>query len=201
MATRIPSPAQIEASRRNGRLARGPVTPRGLSASAQNAARHGLRARCPVLPGESPREYRRIVADTIDHFQPRDGYERLLCVQIADAYFRCTRATAIETGLLSAEAQKAAKAEPGLRNRVYQWQAFDQLCHQTNNPLPTLFRYLTTFDNRFHKAVLQLERHRRIQDQRERWIVERTRASAPDCTNEPEKLLKTHDEPLKKVAP
>lgn len=54
------TPAQAKASRRNGSLGRGPVTPAGAARSSQNAAVHGMRAgRLAALPHEDPQEVER----------------------------------------------------------------------------------------------------------------------------------------------
>ena len=51
------SSARAEASRRNGARSRGPVSAAGKARSAQNAIRHGLRARSVLLADESAGDF------------------------------------------------------------------------------------------------------------------------------------------------
>ena len=51
------SESQLEANRLNAQRSTGPRTAEGKARSSQNAVRHGLTAKCPVLPGEDPAEF------------------------------------------------------------------------------------------------------------------------------------------------
>ena len=53
MRKRKPTPAQIQASRRNGARSTGPLTPQTRALSARNALTHGLTASTILLDGES----------------------------------------------------------------------------------------------------------------------------------------------------
>src|SRR5215213_5819039 len=56
-APRPRSPAQVEASRRNGARSRGPVTPEGKAQSSRNTLKHGLTAMHHlVVEDEAPQE-------------------------------------------------------------------------------------------------------------------------------------------------
>ncbi len=65
--------ARAEASRRNGAKSRGPKTPEGKAHSAQNALKHGLRARkYVVLPDEDAAAFQTLEAAFLDKLA-RDG--------------------------------------------------------------------------------------------------------------------------------
>ena len=49
--------AKVSANRRNAEKSTGPRTAEGKAAAAQNAVKHGLWARAPVLMHEDPQEF------------------------------------------------------------------------------------------------------------------------------------------------
>jgi hypothetical protein len=94
------TPAQAQASRANGALSQGPVTPEGKAASSQNALRHGLRSAAVVLPTEDREEFAEHQAAYVRRFRPIDPPERDLVEAMAAAQWRLRRLIVIETQLL-----------------------------------------------------------------------------------------------------
>ena len=76
------SERQIAASRRNGRLSRGPKTKEGKARSSGNALRHGLSARKYLLAGESEEEFLRLAEDLCASLKPAGALEVGLAQQI-----------------------------------------------------------------------------------------------------------------------
>jgi hypothetical protein len=109
--TRTPrSPAQAEASRRNGARSKGPITPQGKARSRLNGMVHGLSAQLEhLLPGA--------VADGLAAFRDElatGGSELVQAIeqeQLAGTLWLRTRATALEMAVLSGlQAQMLAGA-------------------------------------------------------------------------------------------
>ena len=89
---------QRAASRANGSLARGPVTPEGKAASSRNGLRHGLRAETLVLANEHPEILDSLIADYTEEFQPETNSEHDLVTDMAYAKWRQYRIWLSETG-------------------------------------------------------------------------------------------------------
>ncbi len=81
--TICPSTARSEASRANGRLSHGPVSPEGKSRSRQNGCKDGLIGAGVVLPPDAAAEVERSEADFAGVFRPWDAVERELVRQMA----------------------------------------------------------------------------------------------------------------------
>jgi len=90
------SPAQQNASRRNGALSRGPVTFEGKSRSRMNAMKHGLLARV-IAPASDIRQqdvlYRKIRRRLMDQFHPDDFSDIAAIDTLAMDYVYLARAT------------------------------------------------------------------------------------------------------------
>ena len=74
------------ASRQNGSRSRGPVTPAGKARSAQNARRHGMRARtgsARIMPVDP--EFHSLRRATLHRWRPRTSTARLLAEALAVA--------------------------------------------------------------------------------------------------------------------
>src|SRR3954447_17257173 len=75
-----PTPAQVDASRANGALSRGPATSEGKARSALNGTRHGLRCSTfALLPDEDPAKWAAHLDGYLARFRPADATE-LACV-------------------------------------------------------------------------------------------------------------------------
>ncbi len=93
---------KLEANRRNAECSTGPRTDRGKLAARFNAVTLGLFAKHVVIPtcdGDgSDREFRRLLDDLQQEFQPEGTFEEWLVVKIAESMWRLRRATRSEKG-------------------------------------------------------------------------------------------------------
>src|SRR4051812_30598292 len=82
---------------------RGPKTPEGKARSAQDALRHGLRARSfALLPEEDPAEWEQHLADLRAGYGPADAAEEKLVTALAVAMWKEARADRQEAEVLAA---------------------------------------------------------------------------------------------------
>jgi hypothetical protein len=88
------------ASRANGALSRGPVTPAGKRRSSMNAVTHGLSAQSVLLPGESDERFQRLLDGFASDFQPHSHIARFQVEQLAIAAWRMRRAQAFEASFV-----------------------------------------------------------------------------------------------------
>jgi hypothetical protein len=102
------SQAQVEASRRNGRLSVGPVSATGKFKVSSNGVVHGLRSERVVLPHEDPARYAEHVQAWVDCLKPADEAELEVVVTIADVRWRLQRVDAVELNRTRAEASADA---------------------------------------------------------------------------------------------
>ena len=134
------------ASRANGALSRGPLSPEGKRRSALNALRHGLLSDCVVLPGESVEAFAELLAQHIERFDPADGVEFGMIEEMAAAYWRLRRAWAIENTLF---ADTVAAQPPGDDvSRITA--AFKQ--QAASSELALLHRYETRLHQMYQRA-------------------------------------------------
>jgi hypothetical protein len=82
------STARAEASRANGRLSRGPVTPEGKARSRRNGCKDGLTGAGVVLPPSAAADVEHREAEFANDFRPRTAVERELVRQMALASWR-----------------------------------------------------------------------------------------------------------------
>ena len=116
------SPAQIEASRRNGVRSKGPVTPDGKQRSSRNALKHGLTAlHHLVLEDEVPDALEALIATVAEETGATTEIENRLARRLAIALWKGERAERIETALFDA-APKLRPPQTG-----FQWEEADPL--------------------------------------------------------------------------
>jgi hypothetical protein len=96
---------QIEANRRNALRSTGPNTEDGKRRSRRNALRHGLAAETIVEIVEDIDDYKGFEAAVIADHDARTAVERELVLRLASLLWRLRRATAIETELLTIQAE------------------------------------------------------------------------------------------------
>ena len=100
---------QIEANRRNALRSTGPRTEEGKRSSRANAYRHGLTAETVVPDVEDEEDYAAFEAAVIADYDARTAVERELVLRLASLLWRLRRATAVETDLLSIQAENLAE--------------------------------------------------------------------------------------------
>ena len=70
--------AQIQASRENGALSRGPVTDAGKAASSMNSLRSGIYAEAEIIKGESPADLETLTREFYEEYDPQTPTDRAL---------------------------------------------------------------------------------------------------------------------------
>lgn len=97
-----PTPAQLEANRRNAQHSTGPKTPEGKAASSLNAIKYGILARQLIVQGryiqESPEEFQNFWVEYHNHLAPVGPLEEMLVDQIVALNWRMRRVRAAESG-------------------------------------------------------------------------------------------------------
>lgn len=188
ITSRLRSPAQSEASRRNGALSRGPATPEGKANSSRNSLRHGMLAKSVILTGESATAFQEIVEALDQIFQPRDAYESTLIDHMALAKWRLMRLVGMERAGMTSQIRVQLQNESQSRQSSLDVPAADQpdssgdpaykdghdpatrafLAFQSpaqqNKTLELMNRYESRCDRQFTKAVEALNRYRDRQE-------------------------------------
>jgi|SRR5580704_5575421 hypothetical protein len=88
-------------NRANAQHSTGPRTETGKQRSSQNALRHGLTARTPVLPSENPAAYEQHHRQFRDEYQPANATETQLVTELANVSWSLNRIPLLEAELLT----------------------------------------------------------------------------------------------------
>jgi hypothetical protein len=132
------TPAQQAASRANAARSTGPRTAAGKRRSAQNALRHSLLARSPVLENESRCGFDEMLRQYIQYFAPRNAAEANAVEQMCSAVWRRRRVWSLERDALNLDLAGQASSDG-------------------NSPeFLLLSRYETSIDNTFHRSLARL---------------------------------------------
>jgi len=130
------------ANRANALLSTGPRTTDGKARSAQNAFRHGLRARldpAALVPATEQSDYADFLRDIRDQLDPQSALEDLLVERIALLGWKLRRHAQAEAHLLDLANQRELDRIQAL-NRAAQEQHDHQLAHnqryRIKTPLP-----------------------------------------------------------------
>ena len=116
------SPAQIEASRRNGARSKGPVTEEGKARASRNALKHGLTAmEHLVLEDEVPDALEALIETVAEETGAASEIEHRLARRLAIAFWKSERADKIETALFDA-APRLRPPQAG-----FEWEEADPL--------------------------------------------------------------------------
>jgi hypothetical protein len=103
--------AKIESNRRNGQLSHGPRTPEGKAVVSRNATKHGIFAKVPVLPGESPEQWESHRAGVVESLAPVGLLEVNLAERAALLLWRLQRLARYEAETV-ASAMEAVDLPP-----------------------------------------------------------------------------------------
>ncbi len=117
------SEARINASRANGKLSRGPVTPEGKAISSKNRVDHGLFINSSVLPGEDRKELRKVLARELLEHEPETPVEQQIVQKLALYQWRQMRIWAMQIGGHAGEIRNQEGNQPDLLNREMAYRA------------------------------------------------------------------------------
>lgn len=107
------TPAQVEASRKNGAMSTGPVTPAGKAIISTNGVTHGLAARAALLPSERAEDYEANLTGWVATLRPRTPGEGQVVARVADTGFRLDRLARVEERMVNAALEaRLASSEP-----------------------------------------------------------------------------------------
>jgi len=97
---------QVAANRQNAKNSTGPRTEAGKRRSRRNALRHGLTAETVIGVHEDAAAYRALQRAVSADYRPQTNFETELIGRLVSLLWRLRRAVAIESGLLSINAQR-----------------------------------------------------------------------------------------------
>ena len=179
------TPAQIAANQSNAQFSKGPVTPEGKAASAQNRLKLGFRSNRATYPHDvrttanahghdDPAEYEALLEELTTHFGPTDLTrtdltEDRFVREMADAEWRLRRVRTCMSAALARQMEKLAAEFPDLAHDhiARESRAIETLA-ETGCSHATWLRYETKFERQYDRAHREWSRYqadrRRISD-------------------------------------
>jgi hypothetical protein len=139
------SNARAAASRKNGARSRGPKTPEGKGRAAQNALKHGMRARKYVLlPQEDAAAFAALESAIVAELAPVGVLQTLLARRVAVAAWRLERADRLEAEVLEFRSYEGANAGLALIRDGNATRSFDTLMRYRGVAMAEFWRALKT---------------------------------------------------------
>ena len=144
------SEAKRAANRRNAENSTGPRTVRGKALSAQNALRHGLRARKVISFDESEPDFLAFHAEQRAAFEPADAVEEHLVERIAMCAWRLRRLYRVEAEMFGCwKDVTLGRIEDLVIGAVFEYRPEN---------MARISRYEIAVDRALHRAYVMLER-------------------------------------------
>ena len=172
------SAAQAEASRKNGAMSCGPVSPEGKERSSRNAMRHGLTGDKFTILGEEEAEFEAYRLEFLASLAPADALEGSLAERIVQLNWRLRRAAWMEADLISStqwvahrkatkdEAQEVKQKWRPPPSEIMGGTLYNSLSGP-NCPYDTLGRYERRLERGLFQAIRELRELRRERERRE----------------------------------
>ena len=156
------TPTQIASNRQNSTLSTGPRTEAGKVASSKNAISHGLSAADPVLAYENRDDYKKLLADYTDEYEPDTIHQNFLVSQLAGAQWRLNRIQRIENAAIDLIIGAPEELTDSPDHKIAQ-----RMLDSGGDPLPRLERYRASVERSYHRAKkeLRLAQIQQIQDE------------------------------------
>ena len=150
--------AQIEASRTNGALSKGPVTEEGKAISSKNGLKEGLASNTVIIKGESKERFEAVLASQMHEFQPQTDNEIMLVQKMVVAQWLVMRIWGLTAAGHSREIDRQAEHSPEVLDLDMPTRAHIAFAEsdKTGAALDKYFRYGTKFDREFHRQRREL---------------------------------------------
>ncbi len=157
------SPAQLQASRRNGANSKGPVTQQGKRNSSQSAIRHGLTSSThSCLSTEDPDQYKEVCEAFIEDLRPATKTELRLVEKLANLDWRLERLVMMETALLNMSAdihgEDICKEFENFDGISFIVEAWRKSLNNSGHAHELLRRYMATFQNQFNSTLANFQK-------------------------------------------
>jgi len=166
---------QIAANRRNAQKSTGPNTPAGKKRSSRNAIKHGVFSRELVSAWEDDKDFRQLLNQLIDDFQPIDTFEMLQVEQMAVSAWKQARLTGIETAALDARLGRLIKALA--EQNVPKEEIFHNALGQTIHiKMDAVMRQMTFLNKQYYRAYQGLLHYRSLKGK----TIEGEASTAPE---------------------
>ena len=128
------SARKVAANRRNAQKSTGPRTLSGKAIASMNAVKHGLAARTPVVPGESPADFQAYATRWLDDLRPAGPMQEFLAERVISVTWRLRRVGKLEAALFEPDGGREGGS------------------------LSKLIRYETALERSFYRNLKELRR-------------------------------------------